>query len=234
MCFSAAASFASGGILALAGIATLRQASSPAQWPFAAIPCLFAVQQCAEGLIWLGVQEAWTSPWRFAPMYIFLVFAQLVWPVWIPMAIRLIAPPERRRPLGMVLALGCGVSLVLAACMISYGADAEIVGHHIAYSLPYPHLVTEVGGLLYGVAVIAPPFMSGIRSMGWLGAGIAVAYLASSIVYQYYVVSVWCYISALLSVLIFAIQRVNAADHPFHRAPEGSGHAAAHARSRLA
>lgn len=207
MCFSAAASFASAGLLGLAGIAALRQARGPAQWPFAAIPCLFAVQQGAEGLAWLGLSQGGRTSWAMVPGYAFLVVAQLVWPVWIPLALRLIAPPERKRPLGVVLALGSGVSLLLAACMLRYGVDAAIVAHHIAYSLPYPSMVRDCGGLLYGVAVIAPPFMTGMRNMWWLGVGIAVAYLVSAIIYQYSVLSVWCYLSALLSILILGIQQ---------------------------
>jgi hypothetical protein len=219
MCFSAAASFASGGFLACAGIATLRQVRRPEQVPFAAIPCMFALQQCAEGLTWLGLTQRWSAGWQHATEYAFLIFAQIVWPVWIPLAIRLIAPPDRKRALGIVLAVGVCVSLIIACCMLRYGAGAEIVDHHIAYAQPYPTFVTETCGLLYGVAIIAPPFMTGMRNMWLLGIGIAAAYLVADVIYQYYVMSVWCYISALVSVLIFAVQRANFAVPAAQRAP---------------
>ncbi len=234
MCFSAAASFGSGGILALAGIATLRQGRLPGQWPFAVIPCLFAVQQCAEGLLWGCLTQGESAGWQRAAMYVFLIFAQVVWPFWIPLALQRMAPPERQRPLGIVLGVGCCVATVLAGCLLLYGAEAAIVGHHIAYTLPYPAAVMDICGLLYGVAVIAPPFMTGIRSMWWLGVGIAAAYLLSMIAYQYYVVSVWCYIAALLSVLIYAIQRENRADTIRHPAPAPVNHPPAHARDGIA
>jgi hypothetical protein len=207
MCFSATASFASGSILALAGIATLHQTRSSEQWPLAAVPCLFALQQFSEGLTWLGVGGSLGV--QHASVFLFLIFAQIVWPIWIPLALYMVAPPERKWPLGILLAVGSGVSLTMAGCMLLYGADAEIVGHHVAYTLPYPPLVLEFCGLLYGLVTIAPPFMTGLRDMWWLGVGIALSYLVSAYFYQYYVVSVWCYFSALLSVLIYVIQRVN-------------------------
>ena len=53
MCFSATASFSAGALLLGIGVLTLRLASRPREWPIAAIPLLFAVQQLSEGVIWL-------------------------------------------------------------------------------------------------------------------------------------------------------------------------------------
>ena len=50
MCFSTEASFISGAVLSIIGIATIKKAQTPAQIIFAVIPLLFAVQQIAEAL----------------------------------------------------------------------------------------------------------------------------------------------------------------------------------------
>jgi len=53
MCFSATASFSAGAVLRGIGALTLKAARRPCEWPFAAIPLLFAIQQLIEGMIWL-------------------------------------------------------------------------------------------------------------------------------------------------------------------------------------
>src|SRR6188768_3673276 len=62
----------------------------------ASIPLIFAVQQFTEGFLWLSL----TSP-RFAGLQsvatiVFLFFAQVVWPVWVPYAILKLEPKENR------------------------------------------------------------------------------------------------------------------------------------------
>jgi hypothetical protein len=186
-------------------VASLARARTQAQWPFAAIPFLFALQQCAEGCIWLGMPHGGSWAWQQAPVYAFLVFAQIIWPTWIPLSLYPIAHADRRSLLSAMTVLGLCVSLTLAWCMIDYGAHAEIIGHHVAYELPYPPLVIAVCGLLYGVVTIGPPLMTGIPRVWWLGVGIGISYLGAAICYEYFVLSVWCYFSALLSVFVYVI-----------------------------
>ena len=53
MCFSATGSFAISGILTMASGAALARNSSKPHRIFAGIPLIFAVQQAAEGTVWL-------------------------------------------------------------------------------------------------------------------------------------------------------------------------------------
>lgn len=59
MCYSAEASFVSGVVLMGAGACCLHRARSRAPWfwPYAIVPCLFAVQQFAEGVVWIGLHH---------------------------------------------------------------------------------------------------------------------------------------------------------------------------------
>src|SRR5882724_3236338 len=54
MCFSASASLAAGTLLLGLGTVTMKAARRPGEWPFAAVPLLFAIQQFIEGTIWLS------------------------------------------------------------------------------------------------------------------------------------------------------------------------------------
>ena len=51
MCFSATASFSVGALLIGIGALTLKTAKHRREWPLAAIPLLFAIQQLSEGVI---------------------------------------------------------------------------------------------------------------------------------------------------------------------------------------
>jgi hypothetical protein len=97
MCFSAAASFSVSGILLVAGIATLRQAKERKVVPFALIPLIFSVQQLTEGVLWIALQNPEYEGWRNAAAYVFMVFAQVVWPVWVPLSVLLLEKEEVRK-----------------------------------------------------------------------------------------------------------------------------------------
>ncbi|MEQ1678270.1 MAG: hypothetical protein ABL876_16325, partial [Chitinophagaceae bacterium] len=52
---------------------------------------------------------------------------------------------------------------------------------------------------------IITPFISSIRKMKWLGIVFLVSYLFSVIFYNGYVISVWCFLAALLSFVVLWI-----------------------------
>ena len=94
MCFSSAASFGAAALLAVAGIASIAKARRQKDMLFAAIPILFALQQMAEGLLWLSIDNLALRPLRTDLTYFFLFVAESVWPVWVPLSLLLM---ERSR-----------------------------------------------------------------------------------------------------------------------------------------
>ena len=58
MCFSASASFGAGIVISTIGVVTLKKVSSPAHYYFALIPLFFAIQQFAEGFLWLALADS--------------------------------------------------------------------------------------------------------------------------------------------------------------------------------
>ena len=113
MCFSATASFVAGVALVTVGIATLRLASRPFQIPFAAIPLLFGVQQIIEGLIWLSFRQA--SPLPNLPFtFVYSLFSNVLWPIYVPFATRLLETmPWRRKALLVLQIAGIAVGSLL-------------------------------------------------------------------------------------------------------------------------
>jgi hypothetical protein len=89
MCFSATASFGAGIVLSAIGVASLKKVIHPSQTLFAAIPILFAVQQLCEGFLWLALTHPGYSFLQDFTTYLFLSFAQVLWPLYVPLAVYL-------------------------------------------------------------------------------------------------------------------------------------------------
>lgn len=206
MCFSASASFGAGIVLSVIGVATLRKVIHPAQKPFAAIPLLFSVQQISEGFLWLALTHPGYAFLQDFTTYLFLSFAQIIWPFYVPVAIYLFQEKEKRRNILTILAgVGAIVSLYLAYCLMSYPVVATITGHHIAYLQYYPAALDNYAGTLYIIATIVPAFFSPVKYMKLLGTAILVSYLITQVFYTGYIVSVWCFFASVISIIIFII-----------------------------
>lgn len=208
MCFSATASFSAGILLTAIGAASLRKVQHRSQFLFAAIPLVFAIQQFSEGILWLSMTHPELRYLKKGTTLFFLVVAQIIWPFYVPLAVLLLEKQRTRKNLQRLLAgIGLLVSVYLAYCLYSYDVRSEIDCCHIAYIQAYPEKFRIWGGLLYLVATIAPPFFSHIRRMWLLGATVLISYVASTLFYENYLVSVWCFFASVISLSVWIIMR---------------------------
>ena len=176
MCFSATASFTASVALTGIGVLALRAAHTPGERMFALIPLLFAAQQATEGLVWMSYP--WDAPTlRAWATQVYSVFSHLVWPVFIPWAVRALEPVPWRRH-------------VLVP-----------TGGHLAYRSP--HFFLPISLTLYLAATTVGLGMSSQPVIRWFG----VLALASAgftyLVYARWFISVWCFYAALLSVMVY-------------------------------
>jgi hypothetical protein len=206
MCFSASASFGAGIVLTVIGVASIKKTHHRSQLLFATIPLIFGVQQIAEGILWLSLPNPDYVNTQKISTYIFLFFAQILWPLWVPIAILLLEKNATRKNIQMVL-VGGGivVGLYLAYCLISFNVEAKIIGYHIAYLQDYPSSLRKYVVILYALATIAPSFFSHIKKMWMLGISILISYIVTAIFYEHYILSVWCFFSSIISLSIYAI-----------------------------
>jgi len=206
MCFSATASFGAGVVLSIIGVASIIKVKHPSQILFASIPLLFAVQQIAEGVLWVTLPNPAYTLLSQVMTYVFLFFAQFFWPLWVPIAILMLEKESKRKRFQKVLVgMGMIVALYFAYCLISYPVHAKIVGYHVAYKVDYPNLLGRYGGIFYLIATVAPPFFSHIKRMWMFGVSMFISYLITAIFYDHYVVSVWCFFASIISISIYAI-----------------------------
>jgi len=209
MCFSASASFGASAVLGVVGVATLTKVQTPSQAPFAAIPLLFGLQQASEGILWTMLGDNAYVSYQHIPAFIFLLFAQVVWPVWVPLSIMLVERREKqRRILKALTAIGAVISCYLAYCLIVYDVHAEIAGYHIHYFLNFPLATAWFSGIAYFIPTAVPPFVSSERRMRLLGVTILVSYVFTTVFYREYLLSIWCFFAAILSGIVFLVMDV--------------------------
>jgi hypothetical protein len=113
MCFSATASFSAAAVMGGIGALTVRSAAAKHDrriLPLALFPVLFATQQMAEGFLWLDLAEPRSGMLETILGNTFQGYAQVMWPIFAPLAAFLIEAENRRRRL-ILLCLLVGVSL---------------------------------------------------------------------------------------------------------------------------
>lgn len=208
MCFSATASFMAGSGLLLIGAAAVSQSRNVPQKVFACIPLVFAVQQLSEGLVWLSMRNETYAGFHNISMYAYLVFAQAVWPVLIPFSVLLFEKDRiRRRVLFVLLISGLFTALYLICGLIIFPVNVSIDGHHLKYHLDFPRLMKWVTDIAYMSSAALSPFVSSdkrVRVFGWM---LLSSYILTTIFYQNYLASVWCFFAAVLSFTILFIIR---------------------------
>lgn len=206
MCFSANASFGSAVVLSLIGVVTMRKASTSTQLALGCFPFILALQQLSEGFVWFSFTSLSTAGWQSIPIYSFLVFSHVIWPVWIPLSIFLL---EKRNDRKIMLYVMVGIGLILSIyhvfCLVFYSVTTQINGHHLQYVIDHPKALLLPGNVLYGMATIIPTFISSVKRMWWLGFFIIISYSATYLFYQAYVISVWCFFATFMSAIVYLI-----------------------------
>jgi hypothetical protein len=217
MCFSAGASFTAGALLTLVGTETYRKVHKHAQLVLASIPVFFAVQQFAEGVVWLTIGQAAHAGLRAVSSNIFLIFALAVWPVMVPLSVLMLEENRTRKIIiTTLLAVGAAVAAYYSYGLVFHNdVNARIIGAHIVYgdNTP-PGALDIIAVFFYLVAALGPLFVSSIKRVYWLGIVMSVSFIVSAMFYFRSLTSVWCFFAAVISLLVFYI--IDEAHKLFH------------------
>jgi len=199
MCFSATASFVAGGALVATGGVTLSQANTKNELPLASIPLFFGIQQIIEGVVWISFG---LSALNMIMTYVYLMFAYVFWPVFVPVAVLLIETNPFRKKILHVLSL---IGFVLGAYLLYYifvdPGRAHIVNQSIAYD--YRHLYEILPLTLYVLVTCGSGLISSFRRIQVFGIAALAAFFIANWFFNITFISVWCFFAAILSVLIF-------------------------------
>lgn len=201
MCFSPTASFVTAGLTGVIGIVSITRVSQPRELPLAATPIFFAIQQAIEGILWLSLPQAPDGPAAAGLTLLYLIFAEVLWPVYAPATVLLIEPDERRRQLMLIcLAAGVAVAATLLWSIVSRPHGARILDEHIVYVTEYRH--SDLVALAYLAATGVSLVLSSQRTVLVLGAIILAGSVTAYVFYWDAFVSVWCFFAAAASVVI--------------------------------
>ena len=202
MCFSAEANFVAAGVIAAVGVTTLRHVDHPRAVLFASMPMLFALHQFTEAFVWLGLHGRIGQVALDHAAFLFLLYAQGILALLMPLAVLLMEPPGWRR-----LAVG-GATLVGAVVRgwATYGVTGfpsrAFINHH---SIAYRNSLTDSGWLAAGyvAATCGALLLSShrvVRRFGVLNvAGLTVVMIVKGYAFS----SVWCLYAAVLSIMIY-------------------------------
>ncbi len=206
MCFSASASFSLGTVLTVIGFSAIKKVREKKQFTFALIPVLFGLQQITEGMLWLSLKNPEAVLLKNYSTLVFLFFAQVIWPFWVPYSIFKMQAGTGWSPFQkLLLIIGVLLSLLLFYCLLFFKVEASIVENHISYSQYYPNGYRLIIGLMYLSVVVLPPFFSKVKLLWLLGPGVLVSYLLSALFYKEFVISVWCFFAAGISLFILLL-----------------------------
>lgn len=200
MCFSASASFTAAAVLGATGVYTLGRVRDSRYRLLAAIPLLFAIQQGVEGLVWMSYP--WQAPFlRAVATQVYSVFSHLLWPVYVPWAVRAIetGPARRQALLGLAVA-GAVSAAFLGWGMLTTPIQVEAVGGHLEYRSP--HFYIAVSLTLYLAATTLSLVLSSLSTVRTFGFMALAAAAVAGAVWSRWFISVWCFFAAVLSAYI--------------------------------
>jgi len=206
MCFSPEASFAGGIIISAIGVITIRKVHKPSQILFASIPLFFGIQQFAEGLLWLTLPLEGYYILQRISVYTFLIMAEVIWPVMIPLSVLLMEDSKRKKKtLFALLLVGVTLSLYYTYCLLFLNVIPQIEGFHIRYHNDFPESLALVAFIFYLIATITPLFVSSTKRTHLLAILMTLSCLVTAIFFTQYLTSVWCFFAALISGVIYWI-----------------------------
>ncbi len=199
MCFSAQADLLGGIVVGAIGVDVARHVHRRHDHlMLAALPLLFAAHQLDEAFVWWGLQGDVAGGIGRIAVWIYLLFAFVVLPAYVPTAVWAMEPRGRRRAaITPFIALGAIVSGVLLQAMVRGPVTAALAHYHLSYGVGL-----RSGGLIvaaYVLATCGSLVLSGHRDIAAFGLVnlVAVAVLARLEIDGF--ASLWCGWAAITS-----------------------------------
>lgn len=200
MCFSMTADLVAGGVLVPVAALSLSRVTEPRQLPFLALPAVFSAHQLIESLVWGGHEGHVPAGVAHAAAVAYVLIALPLLPALVPIAVTLIAPPDRRRLMLPFVGLGLAVAAVLLWSVLDGPITVVPHEHALEYEAGVP--AGLLVAVLYVVAVIGPPLLHGNRFVVAFGVVNLVGLTIVAIAYVDAFASLWCVYAAVSSVLI--------------------------------
>ena len=100
------------------------------------------------------------------------------------------------------------VSVSLLTILIVQPLTISAIDQHIVYNVDVPYGLWFAS--VYGVVTIGSFLISTKMLLRWFGVAVFVAYMVSAVAFEQAFISVWCFASAVLSLMLFVYIREEA------------------------
>ena len=198
MCFSPQADLVGGIAVTAIGIDACRHLRGRNDHLLlAALPVVLGVHQLVETFVWWGLQGHLPHAIERIALWIYLLIAFVLLPVFVPLAVRALEPTrQRKRRMLPFVALGTAVSAVLFGTMLgAHAVRVVLEPYHLAYSIGLTH-----GGPIvdcYVAAICGALFFSGFRGVAIFGVvNLAAVVIIAALTINGFT-SIWCGYAAL-------------------------------------
>lgn len=209
MCFSATASFTAAAVMGGVGVATFKAGKKKEQQFLASVPFLFALQQLAEGWVWMSIRDEQFYPYQHFFTLCFLFFAWVVWPILIPLSFYKIEQNVVRK-------LWCKRLIYVGIASASYATFnmlmkypvPDIATFHIIYKMNkiYGHDILFIPHqTAYILSTVMPMFLSSLKGVKVLAIINFIALIFCFYLFQLALPSTWCFFAAFISSIIYWI-----------------------------
>jgi hypothetical protein len=202
MCFSPQADLVGGLAIGAIGVDVVRHVNRRRdRMLLAALPLLLGAHQLDEAFVWWGQQGHVPSGVGRVALWIYLLIAFVVLPIFVPVAVYALEPAKRRKQLMIpFIVIGVSVAVWLFVAMVRGPLGVTVHPYHLAYTIKPGHGLVVIS--LYVIACCGTLLFSGYRHVVFFGAInlVAVAVIAKLTVDGF--ASVWCGWAAVTSGVI--------------------------------
>ena len=207
MCFSLKASLASSFLLFIIAYFCIKKNKDTNKWALSLIPFFFAIQQLLEAGVWLTFDYDLNIKLRLLFSYLFLLFAFIIWPFWIPFSFLKIENNKlKHKILKMLFLFGLILSSYLTVNFFINSLTVQVDCNHIVYYIPELNnndFFLKIS--IYILATIIPFFISSFKNAKFFGLLATASLVLTYLFFKCAATSVWCFFCALFSCLVYFI-----------------------------
>ncbi|HXQ89973.1 MAG TPA: DUF6629 family protein [Acidimicrobiales bacterium] len=208
MCFSPQADLVGGLAISAIGVDVVRHVHRRRDhMALAALPLVLGAHQLDEAFVWWGQQGHVPATVGRVALWVYLLIAFVLLPIFVPAAVCTLEPSTRRRRMMLpFVVIGTVVAAWLLAAMVHGPLGVEVRPYHLAYTIKPSHGLVVI--TLYVVACCGALLFSSYRHVVLFGAVnlVAVAVIAKLTVDGF--ASVWCGWAAVTSGVVALHMRV--------------------------
>lgn len=221
MCFSPQADLVGGVVITAIGVDALYHVDERRdRLALAALPLILGAHQLDEAFVWWAQEGHVPQDVGTVALWVYLLIALVLLPIFVPSAVVLLEPTKRRRwAMTPFVVIGAAVSADLLDAMLRGPVGATAHPYHLSYSVPISHGGVVVS--LYVAAVCGALLLSGFRHLAWFGVVnlIAVIVIARLTIDGF--ASIWCAWAAVTSGVIALHMRLSGPARRRDRVPTG-------------